>query len=108
MLCTGTDKPKKEDVDSLLEQVYFKIDKPFKDWLASIDYNEDKEKKLIECKKIIIDIIREEAKQAYLKLGDRAFIGINYQSNKNKEYTNIAMTYNKLAIELIKYEKGDL
>lgn len=108
MLCTGTDKPKKEDVDSLLEQVYFKIDKPFKGWLASIDYNEDKEKKLIECKKIIIDIIREEAKQAYLKLGDRAFIGINYQSNKNKEYTNIAMAYNKLAIELTKYEKGDL
>lgn len=94
--------------DSLLEQIYSKIDKPFKDWLASIDYNEDKEKKLIECKKIIIDLIREEAKQAYLKLGDRAFLGINYRLNNDKEYTNIAMAYNKLAIELTKYEKGDL
>lgn len=95
-------------INSLMEHAYSKIDKPFKDWLASIDYKEDKEKKLSECKSMIVEIIKAESKRAALSLGDRAFVGIKFKLNNDVMYNNIAISLNKLTLKLINYEKGDL
>lgn len=95
-------------INSLIGEVYFKIDKPFKDWLSSIDYKEDKEKKLYECKKKIVEIIKDESKRVALTHGDRAFVGIKYKLNNDVMYNNIAISFNKLTLKLINYEKGDL
>ena len=91
-----------------MEHAYSKIDKPFKDWLASIDYKEDKEKKLSECKSMIVEIIKAESKRAALSLGDSAFVGIKFKLNNDVMYNNIAISLNKLTLKLINYEKGDL
>ena len=95
-------------INSLIGEVYFKIDKPFKDWLSSIDYKEDKEKKLYECKKKIVEIIKDESKRVALTHGDRAFVGIKFKLNNDVMYNNIAISFNKLILKLINYEKGDL
>ncbi|OFK79606.1 hypothetical protein HMPREF2800_01485 [Anaerosphaera sp. HMSC064C01] len=112
LLRSNATKKQKELIDarinSLIGEIYFKIDKPFKDWLSSIDYTEDKEKKLYNCKKMIVEIIKDESKRVALAHGDRAFVGIKFKLNNDVMYNNIAISFNKLILKLINYEKGDL
>lgn len=99
----GVSAPKQEMVDSLLENVYFALNKPFKDWLASIVYKEDKEKKIKECKEIIKEVILNEARKTTQELGPRAYIGIKYKNKKDMKYTNIAIAFNQLVLDINKF-----
>lgn len=99
----GISAPKQDMVDSLLENVYFALNKPFKDWLASIVYEEDKEKKIKECKEIIKEVILNEAQKTTQELGTRAYIGIKYKNKKNMKYTNIAIAFNQLVLDINKF-----
>lgn len=99
----GISSPEKEMVDSLLENVYFALNNPFKDWLASIVYKEDKEKKIKECKEIIKEVILNEARKTTQELGPRAYIGIKYKNKKDMKYTNIAIAFNQLVLDINKF-----
>lgn len=99
----GISAPQQEMVEPLLENVYFALNKPFKDWLASIVYKEDKEKKIKECKEIIKEVILNEARKTTQELGPRAYIGIKFKNKENMQYTNIAIAFNQLVLDINKY-----
>lgn len=57
---------------------------------------------------MIVKIIKDESKRVALAHGDRAFVGIKFKLNNDVLYNNIAISFNKLALKLTNYEKGDL
>lgn len=87
-----------------LEQMYFLIDLPFKNWVSSINGESEKAQKLREWRSKMRTIIEAEVYEFVKEAGPREYIGImaeNKQSKK-KEIKNIATIMNKFYYRLNK------
>lgn len=92
----------KNETTIYLESMYYKIDQPFRDWLSSIEYSENKDKKIEEWFKIFKKIVMEEIEKICSELSDKYYIGVEFEINKKKQYRNIALILNNLITEINK------
>lgn len=92
----------KDFVSNSLENLYFEIDKPFRDWLSTINYDDNKDKKVenwfIEFKKIILKKVNDIIKNS----SSRDYTGII----ENDRMKNIATSYNYFIAKLNKKLRG--
>ena len=92
----------KNETTIYLESMYYKIDQPFRDWLSSIDYSENKDEKIEEWFKIFQKIVMEEIDKICSELSDKYYIGVELEINKKKQYRNVALILNNLMAEINK------
>ena len=92
----------KNETTIYLESMYYKIDQPFRDWLSSIDYSENKDEKIEEWFKIFKKIVMEEIDKICSELSDKYYIGVELEINKKKQYRNVALILNYLMTEINK------
>ncbi len=80
-----------------VEELYFKIDQPFRQWLASLQPNDEKDTRVLEWRETLDELVREEAELTLHSGGPRDYIGIvKRDPNKDSsEFINIATAYNK-------------
>lgn len=77
-------------IDREIEALYFKIDIPYRAWLASIEPNESKDNKVIEWRKELYKIVRKQADQLFVNATSRDLKGIKTEEGVK----NIATSYN--------------
>jgi CRISPR system Cascade subunit CasA len=95
------------------QEAYYQVDLPFRDWLASIRQNEDKDIKISEWRKTLRPIIEHEAQRLVASTGSRDFTGITVDSKGKPDpvgyVKNIFTVYNRFISQLNKYlPKNDL
>ncbi len=73
-----------------IEKLYFKIDKPFRDWLSGIDYHDSKNDKINTWKEELKTIVIGEANQIIKNSSQRDFTG----RVVNDSMMNIATAFN--------------
>lgn len=74
-----------------VEECYFKIDQPFRQWLASIHYEDEKDCKVFEWRQKLKNIVLREAQTLLQEGGPRDYLGI---IDKDKgTVKNIATAY---------------
>lgn len=76
-------------VDQNVEELYFIIDEPFRDWITSIDKNDSKDEKCNEWKITLRRLVLNQANSLIKEAGNRDFIGIV----KDEKVKNIATSY---------------
>ena len=74
-----------------VEELYYKLNGPFKEWLASIEKNDDKNKKAREWRDELKSLVKNEAKKIIFQASSRDYRGIE----KDGKVMNIATCYNK-------------
>ena len=74
-----------------IEELYYKLNDPFKEWLASIEKNDDKNKKTREWRDELKSLVKNEAKKIIFQASSRDYRGIA----KDGKVMNIATCYNK-------------
>lgn len=79
-----------------VEDLYYKIDLPFREWLFSIKDSEEKDSKALEWKLILKEIILKQADEDISNPSFRDFLGIE----DDGEIKNIATVYNKFKLFL--------
>lgn len=77
-------------VSKYTESLYYELDKPFRDWLASIDYMDNKDEKTEEWYKELKKIAISQAEKIVADSGPRDFTGII----ENDSVRNIATAFN--------------
>ena len=77
-------------VNSSVEDLYFKIDQPFRNWLASIRASDSQSEKFKEWKDTLKDIVIEEGKSHMRGATGRDYTGIT----EGDKVVNIATAYN--------------
>lgn len=80
----------KRKISEKVEELYFKIDTPFRKWIASIEYKDNKEEKITEWREKLKYIVEYEAKLVFQNGTSRDYMGI-VEDGKVK---NIATVYN--------------
>ena len=85
-------------VDDKVEEMYYLIDQPFKDWISSIDSNEQIPDKIIEWRKELKNLILRQADIILKQAGNRDYMGIE----KNDKILNIATAYSSFRHFLLK------
>lgn len=88
----------KKFVDDKVEEMYYLIDQPFKDWISSIDSNEQIPDKIIEWRKELKTLILNQADVILKQAGNRDYMGIE----KNDKILNIATAYSSFRHFLLK------
>ena len=78
-------------VSQNIEQVYFVIDKSFRQWLSSIEVDDDQPSKASEWYSKLKMLLYNEAKKIYESGSNRDFIGII----ENEQVKNIATVFNR-------------
>ena len=81
-----------------IELMYFKIDKPFRDWLTEIDYKDNKDEKELIWKNKLKKLIIKQAETIMEQACSKDFIGIIEDSTAK----NIVTAYNKLMLYINK------
>ena len=74
-----------------VEELYYKLNGPFKEWLASIEKNDDKNNKAREWRDELKSLVKNEAKKIIYEASSRDYRGIE----KDGKAMNIATCYNK-------------
>ena len=74
-----------------IEELYYKLNEPFKVWLASIEKDDDKNKKTREWRDELKSLVKNEAKAIIFEASSRDYRGIAKDGN----VMNIATCYNK-------------
>ncbi|BAQ23876.1 uncharacterized protein SRT_06150 [Streptococcus troglodytae] len=74
-----------------LEELYFKIDHPFRQWLSSIHYEDEKDEKVFEWRDVLKKLVHQEAEILLQDGGPRDYIGIVDKDNGTVK--NIATAY---------------
>lgn len=85
-------------VDDRVEEMYYLIDQPFKDWISSINSKDQIPEKIIAWRKELKDLILRQADQLLKKIGNRDYKGIE----KNDRTMNIITSYNSFRYFLFK------
>lgn len=80
----------KDFVENKIEDLYFSIDQPFRNWLTDLTPDDGKDEKIFYWMKVLKDIVLDEANVILSQAGPRDFTGIT-KDNKTK---NIATAYN--------------
>lgn len=102
---SGKDK-KKTEVEKerkkkkYMESIYYRIDKPFKSWMYSIKFDENKDEKEKQWLKIFKDIISDEIDEICCNLSNRFYIGREVEEKNKKRYVNIEILRNDLEREM--------
>jgi CRISPR system Cascade subunit CasA len=81
-----------EFTNKIILQAYYEVDLPFRQWLNSLEVNQDKEERIHEWRLNLRAIIRKEADFFVHSAGHRDYKGI---SKKDKSFKNIATAYNQ-------------
>lgn len=81
-----------------IELMYFKIDKPFRDWLTEIDYKDNKDEKELIWKNKLKKLIIKQAETIMEQACSKDFTGIIEDSTAK----NIVTAYNKLMLYINK------
>ncbi|EEI86603.1 putative CRISPR system CASCADE complex protein CasA [Anaerococcus lactolyticus ATCC 51172] len=79
-----------EYVSRYSESLYYELDKPFRDWLISIDYSDNKDKKIDDWYKELKKISIKQAEKIVADSGPRDYTGII----ENDSVRNIATAFN--------------
>lgn len=79
-------------VNKIIQQAYYEIDQPFRNWLSSLEVNQDKDERIQEWRLNLRSIIREQADYLVQSAGHRDYKGIYEQ---DKLFKNIATAYNQ-------------
>lgn len=87
-----------EFTSKYVEDMYFEIDKPFRDWLSSIDYKDNKDEKTKMWNKKLKTLLIRQAEKIMENAGPRDFIGIV----ENDSTKNIATAFNSFIWHLNK------
>ena len=89
-----------------LARLYYVIDQPFREWIASIEPDKDREVQLNEWKKILKKLVKREADRLVAQAGPRDFTGRICDGGGGGEsegrYKNIAISYNAFSYFLNK------
>lgn len=87
-------------VNKNVEKMYFLVDRPFRDWLSSIKFDDDKDDKVFEWRFILYKLVSTEAKKIFETASPRDYRGrvVKRKIKKvEKEILlNIAVAYNNL------------
>lgn len=86
----------KKYIDNLIELAYFNLNKPFKEWLGSISYNDDKEVKTKEWLDNLKKIIFKQAEKLAENASNKEYRGKTF----NGSVKNIASSFNSFAAKL--------
>lgn len=78
--------------NQMVETLYFKIDQPFRQWLSSIQPEEEKDTKIKEWRILLKKLVKAEAEDVLSQGGTRDYLGIE----KDGRIKNIATAYNSL------------
>lgn len=79
-----------EFVNQRVEELYFIIDQPFREWLSDIDATDSKDEKIFEWREILKKLVDKQARNMLEQASPRDYTGIS-DGNKIK---NIATIYN--------------
>ena len=90
-LMTVRNDKSKDFKNQKVEELYYKLNDPFKEWLASIEKNDDKNKKTREWRDELKSLVKNEAKTIIFEASSRDYRGIE----KDGKVMNIATCYNK-------------
>ncbi|WP_243342559.1 type I-E CRISPR-associated protein Cse1/CasA [Anaerococcus sp. AGMB09787] len=90
-------------VNKNIERMYFLIDGPFRDWLSSIKYDQDKEDKLIEWKKVLYKLVLGEAYRISENSSPRDYMGRveERKGRKAGRLENLATAFNRFNSSII-------
>lgn len=90
-------------VNKNIERMYFLIDGPFRDWLSSIKYDQDKEDKLIEWKKVLYKLVLGEAYRIVENSSPRDYMGRVEERKIRKagRLENLATAFNRFNRSII-------
>ena len=86
----------KSDVSKYVEQFYFRIDLSFRNWIESIDIDNDKDTKEIEWRKVLKKAMKEYVDELVSSSGLRDYKGIETSTGVK----NIATIYNSFLYRL--------
>lgn len=86
----------KSDVSKYVEQFYFRIDLSFRNWIESIDIDNDKDTKEIEWRKVLKKAMKEYVDELVSNAGLRDYKGIETSTGVK----NIATIYNSFLYRL--------
>jgi len=86
----------KSDVSKYVEQFYFRIDLSFRNWIESIDIDNDKDAKEIEWRNILKKAMKEYVDELVSNVGLRDYKGIETSTGVK----NIATIYNSFLYKL--------
>lgn len=79
-----------------IEDMYYEIDKPFRDWLSSIDYEDNKDEKAKAWYKDLKGLVINQAEKIMENAGSRDFTGIVEKDSVK----NIATAYNNFIMRI--------
>lgn len=82
---------KKEFINSVIQEVYFDIDLPFREWLSSIKIDDKKEEKIALWRSILKKILIKKADSLIENAGNRDYLG---KKGKNTKLINVPIAYN--------------
>lgn len=77
----------------MVELLYFKIDQPFRQWLSSIQIQDDKYAKIKEWREILKRFVKDEAESILQQGNARDYIGIE----KDGKTKNIATAHSRFS-----------
>lgn len=77
-------------VDRKVEEFYFNVDQPFRDWLSSLQPLDSKDEKIFEWRRHLKELALNQAKKVLEEAGPRDYTGIV----KDDKIKNIATVYN--------------
>lgn len=96
------EKPDAVKVNQYMNNIYYQIDKPFRDWLSSIEINENKDDKINQWNNLFRKLMFNAAQQVCVNLSTRMHKGVNFKKGKKLEYMNVATIFNKFVASLNK------
>ncbi len=88
-----------EFTNKLIQEAYYKVDLPFRQWLKSLEVNQDKEERILKWRLTLKKIIQGQADFLVQSAGHRDYKGV---FGKDKPFKNIATAYNQFAYWLNK------
>ncbi|MCB4943532.1 type I-E CRISPR-associated protein Cse1/CasA [Streptococcus mutans] len=77
-------------VSQKVEEMYFKVDHPFRQWLSNIQIEDEKDAKIREWRGILKSLVIREAEAILKQGGTRDYLGVS----EGKQIKNIATAYN--------------
>lgn len=86
-------------VDTLVQEAYFLIDEPFRDWLSSLTVDHSKEEKVKEWREKLKGVIKTQARKLLENAGKRDYLGLEIDK---VGYINVEISYNRLMFSLNK------
>lgn len=83
-------------IDKNLEKMYFLVDRPFRDWLGTIKFDDDKDDKVFEWRNTLKTLALKEAKEILEHASPRDYRGRMVEKKGGKEeLLNVAIAYNR-------------